>query len=208
MDQLTLCVTIALFSIVFLAVFNVCYTFFRIIRQTQSAIKDIERQFREKVEIFSHVIGEVIRYVAFEKALAEEIKTVMRKAGAAKTVEEKEEAGDLMSDVLKSIFKVSEKYPELKFSQRLNDLKNQLAELEEGIKNSKKLYRKGKNVLKNIIDKLPFSFSGLGKKAKNPAETAVADDEDQKPKPKAKKSSKKIIIAEKGDKVNKKVNKK
>jgi hypothetical protein len=212
MEQSTLFVTIALFGIILLLVFNVFYTFFRIIRQTQKAIKDIERQFREKLEIFSRIIGEVIRYVAFEKVLAEEIKAAMRKANAAKTVEEKEEAGNLISNVLESVFKVSEKYPELKVSQRMADLKRQLAELEEGIENSKTLYRKGKTVLKNIIDKLPFGFNGMGKKEDYSEESGATDasdpEEESKTKPKAKKEIKKIIIGEKANNKIKKVNKK
>lgn len=199
MEQSTLFVTIALFGIILLLIFNVFYTFFRMARQTQKAIKDIERQFREKLEIFSRIIGEVIRYVAFEKVLAEEIKAAMRKANAAKTVEEKEAAGDLLSNVLESVFKVSEKYPELKVSQRMADLKRQLAELEEGIESSKTLYRKGKTVLKNIIDKLPFSFNGLGKKDGSSAETESADipDLEKEADPKPKKIIKQKIIIKK-----------
>ncbi|MFA5369016.1 MAG: LemA family protein [Candidatus Paceibacterota bacterium] len=200
MELTTLYVTIALFGVILLLVCNIFYTFFRVIRQTKQAIKDIERQFREKVELFSHIVGEVIQYIAFEKVLAEEIKSAMRKANSAKTIEEKEEAGDILSNVLKSIFKASEKYPELKVSQRLADLRNQLDELEEGIENSKTLYRKGKTVLKNIIDKMPFGFNGLGKKVKKSAKIEDTDADFTEKKSKLKKPIKKIIIAEKSKK--------
>ncbi|MFA5086778.1 MAG: LemA family protein [Candidatus Paceibacterota bacterium] len=159
MDQATLYITIALFSIILLVILDIFYTIFKTIKQTKEAIKEIERQFAQKLAIFSRIITEVIKYVAFEKALVEEIKNAKRKAEAAKTVEEKEEAGNLLSNVLNSVFKVSEKYPDLKVSEQLAGLKQQLKEIEEGIESSKRLYKKGKNVLKNIIGKLPFNFN-------------------------------------------------
>lgn len=179
MDQTTLYITIALFLIILLVILDIFYTIFKTIKQTKGAIKEIERQFAQKVAIFSRIITEVVKYVSFEKALVEEIKKAKRKADAAKTVEEKEEAGNLLSNVLNSVFRVSEKYPDLKVSEQLSYLKQQLVEIEEGIESSKKLYKKGKNVLKNIIGKLPFNF---GKRKNEPIDNNLEETEYAPPK--------------------------
>ena len=59
---------------------------------------------------------------------------------AAGSMEEKFQSENVLSGCLKTLFAVSEAYPDLKANQNFLDLQNQLKRLEEDIANSRKYY--------------------------------------------------------------------
>ncbi|MDD5568893.1 MAG: LemA family protein [Candidatus Pacebacteria bacterium] len=156
MDKITLYITIILFAIIFLVAFLFGLLLARIKRQTKKALSDIEKELRIKIAIAMGVLAELMRYAKYEKDLISEIMDAKKKAEAAKTEEEKKQAGNLLSVILKSVFRVSEKYPDLKLSQRFLALKQQLDDLEGGVEAAKDLYKRCSVVLKKIARRIPF----------------------------------------------------
>ncbi|MDD5098271.1 MAG: LemA family protein [Candidatus Pacebacteria bacterium] len=144
--------------------------FLRIKKQTAKALKDLEDQILNKIRLAVEIVKEAGKYISYEKDLMNEILQAKRKADGAKTLEEKKEAGSMVSAVLDSVFKVSEKYPDLKTSKKFMDLKLQLKDIEDGINSARKLYLESLESLKKIIKAKPFStvFSFFDKKEEKP----------------------------------------
>ncbi len=132
-------------------------TILNIRNQTKRAWADFEEQFVRKIRVATDIIKEVMQYAAYEKDLVGEILKARKKAEEAETFEEKREAGNILSVIIKSAFAVSEKYPELKASKRFMELKKQLEEIEEGIESAKKIYLESLNTMKKLLKKRPFS---------------------------------------------------
>lgn len=124
--------------------------------QTEKAFREVDEYLRKKIELANQVISEISKYVSYEKDFVANVTEAKRKAESAKTVKEKKEAGNILSIVLKAAFNASEKYPELKFSQKINDLKKEFDEIEEGIASFKNLFQEIGEAIKKLLKSKPF----------------------------------------------------
>ncbi len=124
--------------------------------QTTKAFKEVDDYLRKKIELANQVISEISKYVSYEKDFVRNVSEAKKKAEEAKTVKEKKEAGNILTMVLKAAFDASEKYPELKVSQRLNQLKREIDEIEEGIDSFKGLFGELGETAKKVLKSKPF----------------------------------------------------
>lgn len=124
--------------------------------QTVKALKEVDDYLKRKIELANAVLSEISKYVSYEKDFVKNVSEAKRKAEQAKTVKEKKEAGNLLSIVLKAAFNASEKYPELKVSQRLNQLKKEVDEIEEGVDSLKNLVQELVEAVKKLLKTKPF----------------------------------------------------
>jgi LemA protein len=128
----------------------------KIKNQTAKALKEVDDYLKRKIELANAVLSEISKYVSYEKDFVKNVSEAKRKAEQAKTVKEKKEAGNLLSIVLKAAFNASEKYPELKVSQRLNQLKKEVDEIEEGVDSLKNLIQELVEAVKKLLKTKPF----------------------------------------------------
>jgi hypothetical protein len=70
--------------------------------------------------------------------------------------EERGQNENILSGALKSIFAISEGYPELKANENYMDLQNNLRSLEDEISQSRKYYNGVVKVMNNKVEILPF----------------------------------------------------
>ena len=124
--------------------------------QTVKALKEVDDYLKRKIELANAVLSEISKYVSYEKDFVKNVSEAKRKAEQAKTVKEKKEAGNLLSIVLRAAFNASEKYPELKVSQRLNQLKKEVDEIEEGVDSLKNLIQELVEAVKKLLKTKPF----------------------------------------------------
>ncbi|MFA5432580.1 MAG: LemA family protein [Candidatus Paceibacterota bacterium] len=159
----------------------------RVKNQTVKAFKEVDNYLRRKIELANQVLSEISKYVSYEKDFVKNVSNAKRKAEEAKTVKEKKEAGNILSVVLKAAFAASDKYPELKFSQKLNQLKKEIDGIEEGIDSFKSLFEEIRETLKRLLKSKPFGvIYDLFKK-----ETKVVKEEVKKVKKRIIKNNKK-----------------
>ena len=128
----------------------------KIKNQTVKALKEVDDYLKRKIELANAVLSEISKYVSYEKDFVKNVSEAKRKAEQAKTVKEKKEAGNLLSIVLRAAFNASEKYPELKVSQRLNQLKKEVDEIEEGVDSLKNLIQELVEAVKKLLKTKPF----------------------------------------------------
>jgi LemA protein len=95
------------------------------------------------------------RYMKHEAETLERVIKARALSQGAGTVEERENAEGFLKEALKSLFAVSEKYPELKADERFAQLQRRVTELESEIADRREFYNESVNVYNIRIEKFP-----------------------------------------------------
>lgn len=146
-------------SIIILLIFFVFlnFLFFLMVKsQTRRAFKEVDDYLRRKIELAAKIMAEISRYVSYEKDFLKNIADAKKQAERAETVEEKRKAGNLLSAVFNAAFAAAEKHPELKVSEKLNSLKREFREIEEGFDSLKDLLDQIVDAVKKLLKTKPF----------------------------------------------------
>lgn len=101
---------------------------------------DIETQLKRRYDLIPNMVETVKGYAKHEKGTLEEVTKARNMAMKATTPDEKAEAENILSGTLKSLFALSENYPDLKANQNFIDLQQTLKEIEEHIQLSRRYY--------------------------------------------------------------------
>jgi len=92
-----------------------------------------------------------------EKSVLEGVTTARTAALSANTIGAKEQAENMLSGALKSLFAVSENYPNLKASDNFLNLQNQLSALENDIGSARRYYNAAVREFNTGIQTFPSS---------------------------------------------------
>ncbi len=95
---------------------------------------------KKRFDLIPNLVETVKGYASHEKETLENVIKARNMTAAAGSMEEKFQSENVLSGCLKTLFAVSEAYPDLKANQNFLDLQNQLKRLEEDIANSRKYY--------------------------------------------------------------------
>ncbi len=114
--------------------------FIRLNRRTDEAWSDIEVQMKRRYDLIPNLINTVKGYAAHEEGTLNKVTEARNKAMNAQTVEEHGKAENMLSDTLKSLFAVSENYPDLKANTNFLELQRELSDTENKIQASRRFY--------------------------------------------------------------------
>ena len=88
----------------------------RLKNRTKEAWADIDVQLKRRYDLIPNLVEIVKGYAAHEKEVFEKVTAARSRAMGAETMKERAEAENILSDTLKTLFAVSEAYPDLKAS--------------------------------------------------------------------------------------------
>lgn len=108
--------------------------------RVDEAWSDIDVQLKRRYDLIPNLINTVKGYAAHEKDLLEKITQARTAAMGASTPAAKEQAENMLSGTLKSLFAVSENYPDLKANQNFLELQRELTDTENKIQASRRFY--------------------------------------------------------------------
>jgi len=108
--------------------------------QTDEGWSDISVQLKRRYDLIPNLIETVKGYALHEKDLLEKITLARSTAMQAGTPEAKSQAENALSSTLKSLFAVSENYPDLKASANFAKLQDELTDTENKIQASRRFY--------------------------------------------------------------------
>jgi LemA protein len=108
--------------------------------RAQEAWSDIDVQLKRRYDLIPNLVSTVKGYAAHESVTFEKVTEARSKAMQAGTPEEKGEAENMLSGTLKSLFAISEAYPELKANTNFLQLQSELADTENKIMASRRFY--------------------------------------------------------------------
>jgi len=108
--------------------------------RTKEAWADIEVQLKRRYDLIPNLVETVKGYAAHERELFEKVSEARVRAMGAKTIKERGEAENALSGTLKTLFAVSENYPQLRASENFLELQRELTDTEDKIQAARRFY--------------------------------------------------------------------
>ena len=108
--------------------------------QTDEAWSDIDVQLKRRYDLIPNLISTVKGYATHESGVFEKVTLARSAAMGATNVQDKAAAENMLSSTLKSLFAVSEAYPDLKANQNFLKLQDELSDTENKIQASRRFY--------------------------------------------------------------------
>ncbi|HUC88615.1 MAG TPA: LemA family protein [Candidatus Paceibacterota bacterium] len=108
--------------------------------RAQEAWADIDIQLKRRYDLIPNLVNTVKGYAAHESTAFEKVSQARSRAMQAGTPAEKGEAENMLSGTLKSLFAISEAYPELKANTNFLQLQNELSDTENKIQAARRFY--------------------------------------------------------------------
>ncbi len=108
--------------------------------RTEEAWADIDVQLKRRYDLIPNLVNTVKGYATHESGTFEKITEARSRAMQAGTIAEKGEAENMLSGTLKSLFAISEAYPDLKANTNFLQLQSELSDTENKIMASRRFY--------------------------------------------------------------------
>jgi len=112
----------------------------RLRNRVDEAWSDIEVQLKRRYDLIPNLVNTVKGYAKHEKDVFEKVTEARAGAMQAKTPAEHAKAENFLSETLKSLFAVSENYPDLKASDNFLHLQKELVDAEDKIQAARRFY--------------------------------------------------------------------
>ena len=124
-------------------------------RQPDEAWSDIDVQLKRRYDLIPNLVNAVKGYAAHESGVFEKVTQARAQAMGATTPTDKAAAENMLAGTLKSLFAVSEAYPELKANENFIKLQDELADTENKIQASRRFYNGNVRDLNTKIQTFP-----------------------------------------------------
>ena len=123
--------------------------------RAKEAWSDIEVQMKRRYNLIPNLVETVKGYATHERELFEKVTTARTQAIGAQTVEEHAKAENALSSTLKSLFAVSENYPQLKAAGNFLELQRELRDTEDKIQASRRFYNTNVRDMNIKVERFP-----------------------------------------------------
>jgi LemA protein len=108
--------------------------------QGDNAWADIDVQLKRRYDLIPNVVETVKGYAGHERKTLEDVVAARSNAMAAQGPAAKAEAEGMLTQTLKSLFALSEAYPQLRAVESFNQLQATLGQIEDAIQNARRYY--------------------------------------------------------------------
>ena len=126
--------------------------------RAKEAWSDIDVQLKRRYDLIPNLVETVKGYTIHERELFEKVTQARAQAMSAQTIQEKGAAENFLSSTLKSLFAVSENYPELKASVNFLELQRELRDTEDKIQAARRFYNGNVRDLNIMVESFPQSI--------------------------------------------------
>jgi LemA protein len=126
--------------------------------RVEEAWSDITVQLKRRYDLIPNLVNAVKGYAKHEKEVFERVTEARANALNAQGVKETAKAENQFEDALKSLFAVSEAYPQLRATENFQQLQAELTDTEDKIMASRRFYNGSVRDLNIKIDSLPSSL--------------------------------------------------
>lgn len=106
----------------------------------ENAFADIDVQLLNRFDLVENLVSTVKGYAAHEKATLQGLTDARTRFMSAQTVDAKLEASNQLTGALKSLFAVSENYPDLKANTNFLQLQNELSDIENKLAAARRFF--------------------------------------------------------------------
>lgn len=122
---------------------------------------DIEVQLKRRYDLIPNLVETVKGYAAHEKNVLESVTQARTRAMGAQTAEEHAKAENFLTNTLKTLFAVSENYPDLKANVNFLELQRELSDTENKIQAARRFYNSNVMDYNTRIESFPSNLIAL-----------------------------------------------
>ncbi len=126
----------------------------------KEAFSGIDVQLKRRIDLIPNLVETVKGYAKHEKELLENVTKARTSLMKANTPEEKAQSNNMLSNTLKSLFAVSENYPDLKANQNFLELQNELSDTESKIAYARQFLNSNVRDYNTTLATFPGGFLG------------------------------------------------
>ena len=123
-----------------------------------NAWADIDVQLKRRYDLIPNLVETVKGYAGHEKGTLEAVINARNRAMTATNPGEKAEAENMLSGALKSLFALSEAYPQLRAIESFTSLQNSLSQIEDTVQNARRYYNAVVRDLNTKIQQFPTNI--------------------------------------------------
>lgn len=133
-------IAIAVIAVLALWIVGIYNSFISLRNSVEEAFSTMDVFLKKRYDLIPNLVETVKGYAAHESGTLEKVIKARNMAMSATGTEEKLAAENALSGTLKSLFALSENYPDLKANANFLDLQNQVKVVEEDIATSRRFY--------------------------------------------------------------------
>jgi LemA protein len=126
--------------------------------RVENAWSQIDVQLQRRNDLIPNIVETVKGYAGHEKETLNQVTQARANMANATTVQEVAEADTMITSALKSLFAVSEAYPDLKANQNFIELQQELSETEDKISYARQFYNDTVLNYNNLCQQFPSSI--------------------------------------------------
>ncbi len=137
------------------------FTFNSLVRgrnRVKEAWADIDVQLKRRYDLIPNLVEAVKGYMQHESGVLEAVTKARTAAMGASSVTEKGEADNMLTGALKSLFAVSENYPDLKANENFMELQRELTDTENKIQAARRFYNTNVRDFNTSIEQVPANI--------------------------------------------------
>lgn len=151
--------------------------FIKLVNQAKEAWADIAVQLKRRYDLIPNLVETVKGYATHESSAFENVTKARAAAMGATGTVDKAQAENQLSGTLKTLFAVSEAYPDLKANQNFLQLQQELGDTEDKIQASRRFYNTTVMTLNTALQSFPGNMiaSTFGFKAMDLFELSASD---------------------------------
>lgn len=126
--------------------------------RTKESWSDIDVQLKRRYDLIPNLVNTVKGYATHETAAFEKVITARSAAMGAQTVADKTKAEGELSGTLKSLFALSENYPDLKANVNFLELQRELSDTENKLQAARRFYNGTVLELNTAVESFPSNI--------------------------------------------------
>lgn len=154
-------ILLAIFAIVLIVALYLMATYNNLVKlrnDVEEGFSTMDVYLKKRYDLIPNLVETVKGYAKHEKETLTKVIEARNMAMNATSFEEKAQGENMLSGTLKSLFALSESYPDLKANTNFIDLQNQLKQIENDIANSRKYYNGVVKVFNTKVEVFPSNF--------------------------------------------------
>lgn len=132
--------------------------FIRLRNRMKEAWSDIDVQLKRRHDLIPNLLESVKGYMAHEKGVLENVTRARTAIMSAKSQHDMQEGENMLTGALKTLFAVSENYPDLKASQNFIELQREIRDTEDKIMAARRFYNSSVMTLNTKVETFPANL--------------------------------------------------
>lgn len=145
-------------AVVVLAVIAIFNSLVRLRFRAKEALSDIDVQSKRRYDLIPNLVETVKGYMSHEKNVLENVTAARAKVAGGGDTLQKAQAENALSATLKTLFAVSENYPELKANVNFLELQRELSDTENKMQAARRFYNSVVQELNTKVQSFPSNI--------------------------------------------------